>query len=394
MSVASCTAEFLFGPHQSSAAPTLSHVAVAGGLTNPEKHFSEQVLNAADQYRSIGLQELLIRAAVANGYDARPGERVSANLSEIFRYAFADSIQAAGFSTVSLPTTFSNIANKFLLEGWMQIDSTWQNIASIVPVNDFKTRTSFSLTGGSEYALVPRGGDILHGELGEVVYTNKADTYARMFSINRTDIVNDDLGALTSVPRRLGRGAALALNKIFWAAYLNNSSFFTSGHNNVSTGGGSALGLAGLQAAEAVFLKQTDPDGEPLGILPMILLVPVELKATALSLMNSEFTIGATGTVTPGGNPFKGRFDVQSSPYMSNAAFTGYSAAAWYLLAAPAALGTVEVCFLNGRASPVVETAEADFGTLGIQMRGYHDFGVSMHEYRGGVRRRWFMTLF
>jgi hypothetical protein len=32
-----------------------------------------------------------------------------------------------------------------------------------------------------------------------------------------------------------------------------------------------------------------------------------------------------------------------------------------------------------------VETAEADFNTLGIQMRGYFDFGVAKTEYRAGV---------
>jgi len=35
---------------------------------------------------------------------------------------------------------------------------------------------------------------------------------------------------------------------------------------------------------------------------------------------------------------------------------------------------------------PTVETAEMDFNVLGIQMRGYHDFGVAKQEYRAGVK--------
>ena len=32
---------------------------------------------------------------------------------------------------------------------------------------------------------------------------------------------------------------------------------------------------------------------------------------------------------------------------------------------------------------PTVESADADFNVLGVQMRGYHDFGVALQEPRG-----------
>jgi hypothetical protein len=46
----------------------------------------------------------------------------------------------------------------------------------------------------------------------------------------------------------------------------------------------------------------------------------------------------------------------------------------------------IEVVFVNGKDTPTVETAEADFNQLGIGMRGYIDFGVNLYEFRGGVR--------
>ena len=48
----------------------------------------------------------------------------------------------------------------------------------------------------------------------------------------------------------------------------------------------------------------------------------------------------------------------------------------------------IEVAFLNGQESPTIETAEADFSVLGIQMRGYHDFGVALQDARGGVKAK------
>jgi hypothetical protein len=46
----------------------------------------------------------------------------------------------------------------------------------------------------------------------------------------------------------------------------------------------------------------------------------------------------------------------------------------------------MEVGFLNGQRAPTVEQADADFDTLGIQVRGYFDFGVSKGESRAAYR--------
>jgi hypothetical protein len=51
-------------------------------------------------------------------------------------------------------------------------------------------------------------------------------------------------------------------------------------------------------------------------------------------------------------------------------------------------LAAIEVAFLKGVEVPTVETADADFNTLGIQMRGYHDFGVTKQDYRAGVKSK------
>ena len=374
--------------HQITGKVLEAAVCMAGKLPGFESEYDEQTLDTAHtKFRNgLGLKQLILMAAKANGYD---GYDVTL---EAQRAAFGQqgnaSIQAGGFSTLSLSGILGNTANKFLLQGWNAVDSTWRAITAIRSVQDFKTSTSYSLTGGFEYEQVGPAGEIKHGEVGSESYTNKAETYGKMFAITRTDIINDDLGALTAVPRRLGRGAALKLNNIFWTIFLNNSSHFASGNSNVSVGAGSALGTAngaGLSAAEVIFMNQTDPDGYPLVIMPSILLVPPTLKQTAISYMNSGYYVGGGSTI-PGENNWVGRFQVESSPYMENSNYTGYDAVAWYLLANPNDLATIETCFLNGREAPIVETADADFNTLGIQMRGYHDFGVSLQEPRAGVR--------
>lgn len=363
-------------------------ICQAGRLVDHEQKFDEQTLQVAhDQFKGrIGLKQLLLIAAQDRGYQANYATEVNV---EVQRAAFGlqshQRIHATGFSTIDIGTILSNVANKFLMEGWNAVDMTPLRVSAIRPVNDFKAITTVSLTGDLQFDKLGPAGEIKHGKLGEEIYSNQADTYAKMLAITRKDIINDDLGALTAVPRRLGRGSALKLNDIFWTEFLNNSTFFESDKKNIATGV-SDMTIGGLTNAETVFMDQTDPDGKPLGVNAAILLVPTALKVPANTLMRSEKIVSGAGGPLGEANPYAGRFSVESSPYMSNSTYTGYSASAWYMLADPAELPVIEIAALNGRVEPVVETADADFNVLGIQMRGYSDVGVKKQEFRAGVR--------
>jgi hypothetical protein len=94
---------------------------------------------------------------------------------------------------------------------------------------------------------------------------------------------------------------------------------------------------------------------------------------------------GTTDNTYTTGNPFTGRFRPVISRYVGNSAYTGYTTTGWGLLADPGEVPVMEMCFLYGQDSPTVEQADADFNTLGIQMRGILDFGCNTQDYRGGV---------
>ena len=217
---------------------------------------------------------------------------------------------------------------------------------------------------------------------------------ARLFGIDRRDIINDNLGALTQVPQRLGRGGALKFNLVFWTKFMDNAAFFTTARNNYYEGATAGtddtrLNIEGLTRAETAFFNQTDPDGNPLGAMPRVMLIPNALNTTGSALMNStEIRNTTANTEAPISNPHAGKFSIVRSSYLSTATITGYSTTAWYLLSDPSDIPVIEAVFLNGNESPTVESADADFNTLGIQMRGYHDFGVEKQEYRGGVKMK------
>ncbi len=359
---------------------------LTAGLDEPEKHCEMQALDlAAKRFRGgIGLQELLLEAAWANGYSGR-NFRDSRN---VLKFAFNPGIEA-GLSTIDIGGILSNVANKFLLEGFFSVERTWRNITAVRNVSDFKTVTSYRLIGKDQYEVVSPGGELKHGTLGEEQYTNKADTYGLLLAIDRRDIINDDLGAITTVPRKLGRGSGLKINDVFWTIFLANSDFFKVGNKNYISGADTALTIDGLTKGEVTFMDQVDGDGKPIGVLPAILLVPTALSAIGTQLFKSmELRDTTASTKYPVSNPHQGKFRVEVSRYLSNAQYTGNSSKAWYLLADAADLPVIEVAFLNGQESPTIETAEADFNVLGIQMRGYHDFGCALQDPRGGVRAK------
>jgi hypothetical protein len=340
---------------------------------------------ASRRYRGgIGLQELLLEAAWANGYTGRNFR----DHRTVLRYAFGRGIEA-GFSTVDIGGILSNVANKFLLDGFFSVERTWRNVCAVRNVSDFKTVTSYRLVGKDQYELVAPGGEIKHGTLGNETYSNKADTYGLMLSIDRRDVINDDLGAITTVPQKLGRGSGLKINDVFWTTFLNNAAFFAAGNNNYLAGAATALGIDGLTAGEVAFLDQVDGDGKPVGVMPAILLVPTALSAIGSQLFKSlELRDTTANAKVPVANPHQGKFRVEVSRYLGNAKYPGFSAKAWYLLAEPTDLPVIEVAFLSGQEAPTIETAEADFNVLGVQMRGYHDFGVALQDPRGGVKAK------
>jgi len=318
---------------------------MASGLPNSrvEAMFVEPVLEAADKLRGMGIQEFCELAY---------GQQLPR-----FRRDAAGWLQAA-FSTTTLPGVLSNIANKMLLEGYNYIEDAWRKVAKIASVNDFKEHSRYRMTGAFKFEQVSADGELKHGKLDEQKFGQKADTHGIMFALTRQMIINDDLGAFTDIPRQIGMGAAESIADAVWSLWLRNpvqvdgKAFFHADHGNYAEGADTALSVDGLTDAEIQFSQQT------------------------------------ANKPKPSTNPHVGKFDVVSSVYLSNVSFNGASSKAWYLLADPNRLPAIEVAFLNGVDRPTVEKTDADFNTLGIQFRGYIDFGVREQDHRGALKMK------
>ncbi len=379
-----------------------SALCMSGGMSSQrlEKAFNEQTLETAHRRwrHGLSLNELLLMAARGNGFD---GDSLRGQTEAVLVAAFPHPhaarggndrmLRAAGPSTYDVSGILSNVMNKFIVDYFSAVDlAAMRAISARRPVNDFKQITSYSLTGSLEYEKVAPGGELKYGTFGEEKYTNQADTYGKILSIDRRDLINDDLGALTRIAQRLGRGGALKLLDVFWTIFINNSTFFKSANNNFFTGASTALDVDSLTTAKSNFDKQTDPDGKPIGVEGRILLVQPELKGTAEALLKGTLVViaGSTDKKLANANIHQGTLDLARSRELSNSSYTGNSAKAWYLLASPDDLPVIETAYLNGVDIPTVENAQANFNILGIQMRAFFDFGVALQEFRAGIKMK------
>jgi hypothetical protein len=345
----------------------VASICLAGGLPGVESQFGERTLEAAHKRRHVSLQEMLLRAAKANGFD-----------SDVYKIAgegMLRQVLRAAFATHSIANVTSAAYGKFLLNGYTAVESVWDRISLIRPVGDFKQVTGIRVNGAFDFEEVGNSGELKSADASDEARSFGAKTYGRISTITRKDIINDDLGALTVVPSRLGRGAATKLNKVFWAEFeANNATYYAK----KAAAAGNAFSIDSLEAAVTGFSKQTDPDGNPLAVSPEMILVPKDLEIPAMKAMGSQLLIGGS-SVSTASNIFAGRYQIVPSFYLS-------SALTWWLVSNPGALNAMEVLFLNGNRNPTIEQAEADFDTLGIAVRGYHDFGVAKGEPRSCYR--------
>ncbi len=304
-------------------------------------------------------------------------------------------IRAAN-TPISLPSILSNAMHKTLMESYQMFPSAARMIAKKLTAQDFKQHSEMRLTGDIVMKQLPTNGEIQHAQLGEQAYTWQVDTFARIIKIDRKLIINDDLSAFSSIPKMFGRGAALAVENAFWTLVLaNTGSFFGTTNSNYLSGttvgtNDSRLDVEGLSRAYSQMMKQVDPAGYPVNILPRFVLVPPELKATADSLYRS-LNVVAAPTAASGpptiasANPFLGLGEPIVSPYLSNSSYSGYSTTGWYLFGAPDDVASFGIGYLSGQEMPIVEQAPQESEHLGLTFRAWLDFGVTQLDSRGAI---------
>jgi ATP-dependent Clp endopeptidase proteolytic subunit ClpP len=286
---------------------------------------------------------------------------------------------------------FGNIlldaSHRSLLAGWEDAEETYHLWTRQGRLSDFKVANRVGLGSMSTLREVRPGAEYKYITLGDTGETIRLATYGEIFSINRQAIINDDLDALSAIPRLMGAAARATIGDLVYDTLINNGKMkdgkplFDASRKNLFTGAGSALSIAAMSAAKtAMALQKGKPakEGEKtrtLNVRPAFLLCPVALEDQANQLIRS--TSVPTAQVNAGVvNPIQNFAQVIGEPRLDD-----NSSSAWYL-AAKQGSDTIEVAYLDGVDTPYIDQMEG-FTSDGIATKVRIDAGVSALDARG-----------
>lgn len=304
--------------------------------------------------------------------------------NELMRRGFA------GMNTTSdYPNLLQGAGQRFLAERYQAAQSPLRSaLARVRSVNDFRDISILRIGEAPQLEKVAEGGPVLSGSTQESAEVYRVDTYAKIFSLSRQAIINDDLQAFADFGNMVAVAAAEAEARLLVNLLTTNSGaggnladgnpLFTSGRGNLLTGSTSALtadsaGIGALGKARAAMRKFTALDGvTPVAAEPAFLLVPPDIETAA-----DQVTAQLSPQAVADANSFGGTIRKLVEPRL-----TGTS---WYLFAAPTQAPVFEVAYLNGAAGPQLTTREG-FDTLGVEFRAMLDFGAGVVGWRGAVR--------
>jgi phage major head subunit gpT-like protein len=322
----------------------------------------------AREWYGVPVSEMARECLVAAGFRV-----TTRNAAELVRLAL---------TTSDFPGLLSGAGQRMLLTAYEAAAPEIKRVCRASTARDFRTKTLLRLGEMPELLETNEGGEIRYGAAAEAAASYQLRTYARIFSISRAALVNDDLGAFADLARQFGVAAAQLEGRILAALVVSNPvlpdgvALFHANHGNLGTGAGSALSLSSLSAARAAMRLQKGLDGQTvLDLQPRYLLVPAALQTAAEQLLSQIYPTTATQA-----NPFAGRLTLVVDPRLDAA-----SATAWYLFGDPAVAPVLEYSYLAEAPGPAVDF-RVGFEVDGMEWRCRLDFGAGVIDYRGAYK--------
>jgi hypothetical protein len=290
-------------------------------------------------------------------------------------------IARLALSTSDFPSILADVANKTLRQAYAAYPRTFLPFSRRRSAVDFKNINAVQLGEAPSLQKVNEKGEFTHGSIAESKETYKLATYGRIVSITRQVIINDDLSAFTRIPAGFGVAAATLESDTVWGIVTSNANMgdgvalFHASHANLNSGGGSALALAGLGTGMAVMAKQKGLDGiTVLNVQPRHLAVPVALQLTAFQLVAANLAPAQSANVVPD--------YIRALTPIAEPRLDAASATAWYLLASPDQIDTIEYAYLEGQDGVYIETRQG-FDVDGVEIKARLDFGAKAIDWRG-----------
>lgn len=195
----------------------------------------------------------------------------------------------------SFPEVLGDSIARQMIKEYMLDDSLsiWKLIADVTRASDFRTQERTRFGGYGDLSTVAESGSYpaMSSPSDESVSYAVAKRGGTE-TITLEMIVNDDVGAVNRIPKKLARAAKRTLLKFVMDFLRTNpnaydgKAIFHADHNNLLT---AALSDTSWAAARLAMKKQTEPgSNEALGIAPKYLFIPDDLEETAFDMFRRD----------------------------------------------------------------------------------------------------------
>lgn len=282
-------------------------------------------------------------------------------------------ITRALHSTSDFPLITGDAVGRELRRAYMAAPSGVRQLARQTTARDFRAKRAIQFGEAPQLEKVSEGGEFKHGTIEESAELYSVETFGKIFGISRQALINDDLGAFTQIPAKMGTAARAFEAQQLVAKLIANPDMsdgdpvFDANHANVTAA--AAPSLTTLSAARLAMRKQTGLAGEQIDVTPRFVVVPPDLETTAEQVLAE---IAATKTADA--NPFA-NLTLIVEPRLTDPA-------AWYVAADPAVIDGLEYAYLEGAPGPQIETRQG-FEVDGVQIKVRLDFGAGWVDHRG-----------
>jgi len=366
--------------------------AFLAGCGEQEHRVAEEKAREYHNFKLIDMAKeyLQLRSIDTRGWD-------STRVAEVALRAPSRNVEyfeGGAESTSDFPAILANVANKTLRQGYEAYPRTFQPFCRQMTATDFKPVNRVMLADAPVLQMLNEKGEYHRANLTDNNISYKLATYGEIVALTRKVIINDDLQAFTRVPALLGVAAACLESDTVWGIIISNPSaayagdktptaLFAAAHNNLLTGTGSSIdstvggasALGALGAGRKELRMQKGPQGTPLNLVPRFLAVPTALETYMLQVVYPINIASSDATkVVPEW--------VRSLVPIVEPRLDAASATAWYLIADPAQVDTVEYCYLEGQQGVYIETKQG-FEIDGVEIKARMDFGAAAIDYRG-----------
>ena len=257
---------------------------------------------------------------------------------------------------------FADVMVRKMLKEFEEAPKSMLNLVLQVPnIPNFDEFKFNQIWGGDErFQEVSERGHYTEQVMDDAEYTARLKKYGTVFNLSWEDILRDNMGVYSTIPKRFARAG---INTLEW--YLINQMFDANGPRSaviVRTGGQSAIStlpLTGpnLLTAHSEYVRRTGQNGNPLMIQPTYLWYAPALESTVNLIMESKAIITGEAITIPDGNQ-AAKLNLTKLPlHWLPLVVTGAAVeTTWGLATSPNDIPAFGLGFLRGATTPEIWT--------------------------------------